>query len=253
MTFDLYIVLLFAFIIDDCTSNKKEKHLPYLHHISEFRKRSKVSGKILCKKWSKSEPVIQDSVLGLHGLMHARSQRKFQENTTTAGNNQSLKNDTFQKSKSDSGSKRSSSTLHDIKLRKETISMLHKIVEKYFPGGNLTVEQKIKALKFLGKLMKMKKGEKNSDFKILLNSLSASDSDISSNSMRKPGKNDESAKNYKTSSSNDGDIYANIASGPDIPKLPPLINEKDPDHAHSKIMPVGLQPLSEGTPGKIYF
>ena len=31
-----------------------------------------------------------------------------------------------------------------------------------------------------------------------------------------------------------------------MPKLPPSVNEKDQEHAHSNIMPVGIQPEDGG-------
>jgi hypothetical protein len=124
--------------------------------------------------------------------------------------------------------------------------MLHKIVEKHFPGGHLTVDQKIKALKILGKLIKLKKEGKTSDIKKLLGALSTHKQGGEVSKIKKKlAKNEESGKKDNTGQS-DGDIYANIASGPDVPKLPPSVSGKDPDHAHSNIMPVGLQPLGRG-------
>lgn len=230
-----------------------------LHHIIEFGKRSKVEG-----KGCKNSPASKASgpILGLHGLLHARSQPKNKENGTEGKKKvSSPKNITFEKTKNEAGSKRTNAELHKLQLRAETISMLHKIVEKYFPGGHLTVDQKIKALKILGKLIKLKKEGKNSDIKKLLGALSihkhkhkqsdgsSSNSDVSK-VKKKPVKNEESRKKDNTDQSGGDDIYANIASGPDVPKLPPSVGGKDPDHTHSNIMPVGLRPLSGGRAGE---
>jgi hypothetical protein len=68
----------------------------------------------------------------------------------------------------------------------------------------------------------------------------------------KSANNEESGKKDNTNESGDSDIYANIASGPDVPKLPPSVSEKDPEHVHSNIMPVGLQPLGRGGAGESF-
>lgn len=219
-----------------------------LHHIIEFGKRSKVERKS-CK--NSSNPKDSDSILGLHGFLHTRSQHKNKQNATEVkGKNYLSKNVTFEKPKTEPGFRRSSTELHKLQLRTETINMLHKIVEKYFPGGHLTVDQKIKALKILGKLIKLKKSGKNSDIKKLLGSLSTHNPSETSSSTPgvskvkvNPAQNEESGKKDNTDQSGGDDIYANIASGPDVPKLPPSLSGKDPDHAHSNIMPVGLKPL----------
>ena len=234
---------------DKCSENDKVAKSSRLHHIIEFGKRSKVEGKG-CKNSSSSKS--SEHILGLHGLLHARSKKNNTKNifggTKKVSSNKTI---TLQKPKNEAGSKRTNAELHKLQLRKETISMLHKIVEKYFPGGHLTVEQKIKALKILGKLIKLKKEGKNSDIKKLLGVLSThkpsdESSDYSNVSkVKKKTKNGESGKKDDTGQSG-GDIYANIASGPDVPKLPPSVSGKDPDHAHSNIMPVGLQPLGRG-------
>ena len=234
---------------DKCSENDKVAKSSRLHHIIEFGKRSKVEGKGCTKSSSKSS----EHILGLHGLLHARSKKNNTQNvfdgTKKVSSNKTI---TPQKPKNEAGSKRTNALLHKVQLRKETISMLHKIVEKYFPGGHLTVEQKIKALKILGKLIKLKKEGKNSDIKKLLGALSThkpsnrnSDYSDVSKEKKKSIKNEESGKKDNTGEGG-GDIYANIASGPDVPKLPPSVSGKDPDHAHSNIMPVGLQPLGRG-------
>ena len=213
-----------------------------MHHITEFGKRSKVEGSE-CKNASNSKNSGSIHRLGLHGFLHARSQKKIAEQAITKGKNTAPQNITIQTPQDKAGSKRSSAELHKLQLKAETISMLHKIVEKYFPGGHLTVDQKIKALKILGKLIKLKKEGKNSEIKHLLGALSAHNS-VSSSILKiknKATKEEDSGKKDKTDESGGGDIYANIASGPDVPKLPPSVSEKDPDHAHSNIMPVGLQ------------
>ena len=219
-----------------------------LHHIIEFGKRNKIEGKG-CKNSLNTKG--SNSILGLHGRLHARSQQKSGQNSTEVkGKDYLSKNITFQKPKMEPGSRRSSTELHKLQLRAETINMLHKIVEKYFPGGHLTVEQKIKALKILGKLIKLKKSGKNSDIKKLLGSLSTHNPSETSSSTpgvskakKNPAKNEESGKKDNTGQIGGDDIYANIASGPDVPKLPPSLSGKDPDHAHSNIMPVGFKPL----------
>ena len=223
-----------------------------LHHIIEFGKRNKIEGKGC--KINSSNPKSSDSVLGLHGLPHSRSEQKNKQNEARVIGEKNLsKNITFQKPKTEPASRRSSGELHKLQLRAETINMLHKIVEKYFPGGHLSVDQKIKALKILGKLIKLKKSGKNSDVKKLLASLSTHNPKETSSSIpgiskvkKNPAKNKESGKKDDTSQSSSDDIYANIASGPDVPKLPPSLSGKDPDHAHSNIMPVGLKPSAEG-------
>ena len=226
-----------------------------MHHIIEFGKRNKV-GRKECEKKKHVTAKSSGAVLGLHGLLHARSQQEKRYNTTKLKEKTSShKNISIEKPKNQAGSKRTNSQLHKLQLRTETISMLHKIVEKYFPGGHLTVDQKIKALKILGKLIKLKKEGKNSDIKKLLGALSVhhqNDANASHGSKRKEKglKNEQSGKKDKTGETNSGDIYANIASGPDVPKLPPTVSEKDPDHAHSNIMPVGLQPMGGGA-GKL--
>lgn len=155
--------------------------------------------------------------------------------------------------------------LHNVQLRTETIRMLHKIVKKYFPGGKLSVEQKIKALKILGKLIKLKKEGKNADVNAILDSLPKK----SSNSLKgevAEGSKLKEAKQENVSGSeekisynidkdpggggNKGDIYATIANGPDMPKLPPSVSGKDSEHAHSNIMPVGFQPMADN--GKFF-
>ncbi len=245
-------------VLDECSGNDKVPKSTPLHHIIEFGKRSKVEGKG-CKNSSNSKS--SGSILGLHNLLHARSQQKNKHNAFEGKNKvSSSKNNTFQKSKNEVGSKRTNAAeLHKLQLKTETISMLHKIVEKYFPGGHLTVDQKIKALKILGKLIKLKKEGKNSDIKKLLGALSthkqsdgsSSTSDISK-VKTKSAKNEESGKKDNTNESGGSDIYANIASGPDVPKLPPSVSEKDPEHVHSNIMPVGLQPLGRGGAGESF-
>ena len=236
-----------SFISDECSENDKVAKSSRLHHIIEFGKRSKVEGKG-CKNSSSSKS--SEHILGLHGLLHARSKTNNTHNVFEGTKKlSSNKSTTLQKPKNEAGSKRTNAELHKLQLRTKTISMLHKIVEKYFPGGHLTVEQKIKALKILGKLIKLKKEGKNSDIKKLLGALSthkpSSDYSDVSKVKKKSTKNEESGKKDNTGQSG-GDIYANIASGPDVPKLPPSVSGKDPDHAHSNIMPVGLQPLGRG-------
>jgi hypothetical protein len=233
------------FVTDKCSEKNEVAKSPPLHHITEFGKRSQVEG-TGCKNSSTSKD--SGPILRLHGLLHARSKKK--NNTQNAVDEtkkvSSTKIITLQKSKNEAGSKRTSAELHKLQLRAETISMLHKIVEKHFPGGHLTVDQKIKALKILGKLIKLKKEGKTSDIKKLLGALSTHKQGGEVSKIKKKlAKNEESGKKDNTGQS-DGDIYANIASGPDVPKLPPSVSGKDPDHAHSNIMPVGLQPLGRG-------
>lgn len=235
--------------------NNKVAKSAALHHIIEFGKRSKIEIKGCEKKNStNSSSKSSSAVLGLHGLLHTRSQLKNKQNKTKGKDKMSSsKIITFEKPKTEPGKKRTSGELHKLQLRAETISMLHKIVEKYFPGGHLTVDQKIKALKILGKLIKLKKEGKNSDIKKLLGTLSANHQNIAAKSTstdskvvkEKAGKleNSKSKKKDNSRESDGGDIYANIANGPDVPKLPPTISDKDPDHAHSNIMPVGLQSM----------
>ncbi|XP_028415342.1 uncharacterized protein LOC114538366 [Dendronephthya gigantea] len=234
---------------DKCPGNDKGSKSAPLHHIIEFDKRNKVGGKD-CEKKKNASSKSSGAVLGLHGLLHARSQQKNRHNTTKLKEQASShKNILIEKPEDQAGSKRTSSQLHKLQVRTETISMLHKIVEKHFPGGHLTVDQKIKALKILGKLIKLKKEGKNSDLKKLLSALSVhhqNDASHDSKDKEKDIKSEQSGKKDKTDETDGGDIYANIASGPDVPKLPPAVSEKDPDHAHSNIMPIGLQPMGGG-------
>lgn len=236
-------------VSDDCLErhSKASKFTP-LQHIVEFGKRNKIEGNG-CRNLSTSKSA--DTIKGLHNLLHVRSRpNKTEINIKGSSTN----NNTFGQQKNLVGSKRSSSVLQKLQVKAETISMLHTIVEKYFPGGHLTVDQKIKALKILGKLIKLKKEGNNSDIKKILGALTAHNhsrgksSNLDDSKLKsKKAKPEQSRKKDTTiNESSDDDIYANIASGPDVPKLPPSVSDKDPDHAHSNIMPVGLRPLGEG-------
>ena len=220
-----------------------------LHHIIEFRKRDEIKSKGCDEQvhTKNSNYTKSPSILGLHGLLHVRSQKTKQETGTRRENNpNSDEAIIIKKPDQENGTKRSEE-LRKIQLRKETITMLHKIVEKYFPGGHLTVEQKIKALKILGKIIKLKKEGKNSDIKAILQSLSTrrQKNKSSDSILKEVGVSDEKPNIHKGGHDGEdaggGDLYATIANGPDVPKLPPAVTEKDPEHANSNIMPVGFQ------------
>lgn len=240
--------------------NKGTETTP-LHHIIEFGKRSQIGVKgCENKTHTKSNATKLRTVLGLHGLLHVKSQHTKQETGSRRQSDSSVTGETIFKNVNDDvqikGTDEEQKTLHKLRLRAETISMLHKIVDKYFPGGHLTVDQKIKALKILGKLIKLKKEGKTADLKAILNSLSKKNHNnlilkTEENSKLKTLKNTKDKTVKDKDADNDGgksggDIYATIANGPDIPKLPPSVNAKDPDHAHSNIMPVGFQPRGGG-------
>lgn len=253
----------------DVKQNSEDAEVKPLHHIIEFGKRDQIRVNDCIKKdhTNTKNSSKSPSVLGLHGILHARSQKAKQQTGTRREDEPSRYEALiFEKPKETEGIKRTEDEekrLHKLQLRAETIRMLHKIVEKYFPSNHLTVEQKIKALKILGKLLKLKKEGTNADTKAIVDSFAKAPH----NSLKDKGVGGLPLKNAtqekvpesgdKVSMNNEeddgggahgGDIYATIANGPDMPKMPPTVDEKlkDPEHVHSNIMPVGVKSMDYG-------